>query len=721
MDNRARGVRLIAVLMMIVCLLLSGATALAAADPVRVSSLSEPQSVISEQEVSITIKVYNSSQEDLTGDVILYDPLGSPLETYSGLKGENSVTYTGKWNVTQEQIDKGKINYYIRYTVETENGPQENTRTVPVTIQTEAAVPQLTATYSVSPTAAKKGQEVTLSYTLSNTGNVELRNIVIENEGVTKEKVTAVSLSVGEKVTLTDSFTMGEKELVSKPQVTYQAAGSKKEMTISDMARKTITVAEDGLEVTLKAENTQNIYPGEKVSFTLEMKNSGNTPYTGLTALLADGTAVASGVELAPGASHSSEFELDFTANAAVSVSVSGSDDSGNPVSMGSNEISVTTQDISRALVLDVSAKAQTDTIYSEPAVIRFAVLVKNIGETDATTLSVKQNGTTVATIPSLPSGESRTLVLDLETSIAGQFRFDVSGKDAAGVEKVYSSEVLKVAYMAPTPAPTAAPTPTPVPPTPSPEPTATPVPSIGEIISEHVNPTVLYAVAGVLAALLVCILGVNAVQSAKRRKRMNEAYDTIEFTSGVRKHRGVTKKKAKKADKQAEKTPANAQPDEPKDEQAEDAAQEAPQANAEPAQEENRRRRANVQVSTDDTLRVVPVDERPEFVPQGKVDDSQTRIFGKLETETPNAEKPAQAKAEQDDADKGDTVRLDRATIDEVNRRDEDAKKAAKGKTRGEIKPMKKKKKGFFAKRDDDDLIDADDDLDDGEDDFIE
>ena len=42
---------------------------MAEADPIRVSSLSEPQSVISEQDVSITIKIYNSSQTDMTEEV----------------------------------------------------------------------------------------------------------------------------------------------------------------------------------------------------------------------------------------------------------------------------------------------------------------------------------------------------------------------------------------------------------------------------------------------------------------------------------------------------------------------------------------------------------------------------------------------------------------------------------------------------------------------------
>ena len=265
MSKRARGFRLIVAALMIGLLLSLAAVAAADADPIRVSSLSEPQSVISEQEVSITIKIYNSSHTDMEEEIILYNAGGISVAKYAGLKAESSVTYTGTWLVTQDQINAGKINYYIQYTVDTGSGPQTNTRTIPVTIQAETAAPQLTATYTVSPVSAREGQTVTLSYTLANTGNIELRNISIANEGITKDKVTRASLSVGEKVTVTDTFTMGSKELVSQPKITYQAAGSDKTLTISDLARKTITVAEDGLDVTVKADNTTGVYPGEAI------------------------------------------------------------------------------------------------------------------------------------------------------------------------------------------------------------------------------------------------------------------------------------------------------------------------------------------------------------------------------------------------------------------------------------------------------------------------
>ena len=725
---------------MAVLLLLGCASAVAdVADPIRVSSLSEPQSVISEQEVAITIKIYNSSQTDMLDTIILYNPEGNSVEKYSGLKAEQSVTYTGTWRVTGEQIEKGRINYYITYSVDNQGTKTEMKRTVPVTIQTEAAAPQLTATYSVSPVSAREGQNVTLSYTLSNTGNVELRNIVVENSGVSKEKLAQPSLSVGEKITLTDSFTMGKKELVSSPTVTYQAAGSSKTMTISDMARKTITVAEDGLEVELKAENTKNVYPGEKLALTLSMKNTGNTAYTGLNATLSDGTSVASGVELAPGASFDQKVEWPAVQAGVISASVSGLDARGEEVGVVSNELEVTTQDASRALVLEIEADAQTDVIHSEPAVIRFGVVVRNIGQMDATNLTIEQAGKTVATIPSLPYGESRTIVFDLETSIAGQFQFVVKGKDADSNEKRYASNILKVSYVAPTPTPTAVPTPTPVPPTPSPVPTATPAPTLQEIIEAHVDPVVLYVIAGVLAALLAVILGVSGVTAARRKKRMAQAIDTIELSPDVRNHRG----RRRRGSAQQERKPQQ-EPIVPATELTEEDAAKLHETSDTPARDalrrmerEEGRRRAVRPVPTDETLRVAPVEQRPEFVAQGKVDDSQTRVFGRLTADQaakaepaaqePEAGKPAEAQAGATAADAGaqagETIRFSPEQAEALRRREADpyAAGSRKGRKRSDIKPMKKKRGLFGRKDDEDDFVEDGGTEDGGDDDLFE
>lgn len=771
MDNRFRSIRHAAAILMAMLMLVVCSVASADADPIRVSSLSEPQSVISEQDVDITIKVYNSSQTDMEEPITIFNPGGISVQKYSGLKGEQSVTYTGTWRVTKEQIEEGKIKYFIKYTVDTGNGPTETTRTIPVTIQAEAAAPQLTATYSVTPVSAREGQEVTLSYTLANTGNVELRNIVIENKGVSKEELGQPALSVGEKVTLTDKFTMGTKELVSKPTVSYQAADSKKTLTISDMARKTITVAEDGLEAELKAEKTENLYPGETIKLAIELKNTGNTAYSGLTATLSDGTELASGVELAPGASFKQGIEWSAAGDTVVSANVTGFDANGDSVAVASNGITVTTQDAVNALVLNVKADVENDVIHSEPAVLRFGVVVENIGEYDATNLSITQADTVVAKIPSLPSGESRTVVFDAETSIAGKFQFVVSGRDGVGNERSYESNILQVTYVAPTPAPTAKPTPSPVPPTPSPAPTATPAPTLGEMIADKVNPVVLYGIAGALAAAIIAILAISGVSSAKRKKRMEQAIDTIERKPDTRNHTGARRRRpqpqAAKPQKEEPKDEAIVPATELTEEEASRMKEEAANkpTSATPARDAMRHRRAQIEIPTDETLRVAPVDQRPEFIAQGKVDDSATRIFGRLteeieipakqdttrvapikpdeqeepvlpkkkakrqkDEENPKTEtiKPEAPKDEPAENAAEATIRLNKAQIDEIRQQQpREDKFAGKGKKREEIKPLKKQKKGFLfgrkKKEDDEDDFFEDADYDEEDDDLFD
>lgn len=748
MNNRARGIRVLAVMAAAIMLLLVCACgALAQDDPIRVSSRCEPQSVVTEQDVNVTIKIYNSSQTDMTEDITLFDPKGISVEKYlGGLKAEQSVTYTSTWHVTQEQIDEGRIEYFIRYYIETDEGPQQKVNTIPVTIQTASAAPQLTATYTVSPAAAKEGQQVTLSYTLSNTGNVELRDISVVNEGVSDKELTAASLSVGEKVTLTDTVTMGDEEIVSYPTVTFHSADSDKEMTIDDMARRTITVAEDGLEAEIVIEPFENVYPGEAVDVKLTMKNSGESAYTALKAAMPDGTVIAENVDLAPGASHEASVKWTPQQAGPVSAEITGLDAQGESVGVASNTVEMTLQDETTALVLRVRAQAQETTIYSEPAVVRFGIVVENIGQTDATTLTVTEAGTEVATIPSLPSGESRTVVIDVQTSIAGQIQFEVSGKDAIGNERSYASNVIQLVYLAPTPTPTAAPTPTPVPPTPSPAPTATPEPTLSEIISEHVDLRVLYAVAGVLGAVLVLIVVTSTVSAVRRKKRMAGALDTIELTPDIRNHRGTKKKRSGKKEK-ADKTEKKAKsqfaemddlPEQivPTPELTEEDTllkKDAPKAESAQPREENRRRRpmAEVEVPTDETLRVAPVGERPDFIAQGRVDDSQTRVFTRLkpeegitpetheeprtrgqfddkpnvETKRPGGSVDAQFKPDQDD-ELDRTIRLDRAQIEQITSAPERRDVYEKGgKKREDIKPMKKKFSLFGKKKKEDEF----------------
>ena len=136
-------------------------------------------------------------------------------------------------------------------------------------------------------------------------------------------------------------------------------------------------------------------------------------------------------------------------------------------------------------------------------------------------------------------------------------------------------------------------------------------------------------------------------------------------------------------------------------------------------------RRRAPQDVAPDKTLRVAPVEERPEFTPQGKVDDSKTRIFGKLDVENAVNEEQKKAeeapKAEQKNEAGQETIRLTGEEVQKLKAQVREDLFGMKGKKRDEIKPMKKKK-GLFGlgkKKDEDDdfLIDESDDDEDDDD----
>ena len=676
-------------------------SAWAAEDAIRVSSRSDPQSVISEREVNITIKVYNTGSEDVNGEITLFNSEGNSVEQYSGLKAGQTVTYEGKWNVTSEQISQGKILFYIRYPA-TEPGAEAPIRQIPITIQKEEAAPQLTVTYTLSPASARPGQQVTAAYTLSNTGNIELRGIEIANPGFSAKTLTAASLSVGERVQLTDTVMMGEQELVSDPIITYTAAGSTRKLTQDDLGRRTVTVSQNGLIASLSSENAENVYPGAAVTLDLSLRNTGEEAISEISARLADGSALADLHELRPGGSFETSAPYVPSAAGNLSATVSGVLPDGEPVTVVTGEVPVTMQDASTALLLRIRAKAETDTIYSEPATVRFAVEVENVGEVDAANLSITEAGTRVAVIPSLQSGEKKTAVLDLSLSMAGTVRFAVSGKDAIGNERTYESGDIVIAYVEPTPTPTAAPTPTSVPPTPTPVPTATPEPTLMERVNEAVDPTILIAAAAAIGALIVFSSVRAILRSSRRKKKLREAVDTLDTTSDVRNSFGMTSRRRRTKQRAEEKNESLVSTTDLTEEDLK----------ASPVQEEGKRRRAERQAKVPEgkTLRVsaseshLAGNERPE------PGDSPTRVYSPeyAQDESEDQAEPTRrmepvATRHPSEPPTGETVRLSRTEASEP------AEEA------GRKIESSGKRRGIFGRRRDeivDETTDADEDL---------
>ena len=511
-------------------LCLAAPLALADDSLIRISTQAEPQTLTGPQSVTVTIKVVNSGEGDITNPITIYDPNGTQVAQWGSLSIGQSQSWQGSWNVTQEQIDAGRLRYSVSYTTYDDDGnPVPTTSTASVTVQKESAAPGLTASYTISPTVAQKGQEVKLTYTLSNTGNVDLTHVRITNTGIDQKNINIASLSVGEKITKEYTFTMGDKSLSSNPKVTYQAKDSDTVLTYAKMAKKTIELAEGSLEAELTTDAQEaGAKPGDTVVLTLTLKNTSNLTYSKLSVQDETLGEIESGIEVKPGETKEITREVIAQSPADYQFTITGETSSGTELEMNSNGVSVDTLDMDKVVSLEVSADTEALVMYEEPAVVRFAVTVKNIGGVEGKNLKVLCGKTQIATIESLAPGEETTIVKDLAASVAGTFQFfvvspavEASEGTAAQSEITYESNTLKIAYHEPT-----APPPTRVPATKEPvatlEPATTQAP---ENANDAQSVTLGFILLCVFAVLLVAaLIAVLVLILLGRRRQAQEA-----------------------------------------------------------------------------------------------------------------------------------------------------------------------------------------------------
>lgn len=487
-------------------------------DPITTSSACVPNTLVEPGPVDVTIKVYNSGDTDMQSPMTLYDPNGEAVENFVDvtLAAGQSQSWNGTWNVSQEEMEEGKLRFALRYELDAGGTAVQVNKTIAVSIQQDAPAPSLTASYTVTPNPAQEGAEVTLTYTLSNTGNVAVTNVQITNEELTDERINISRIETGERITREFVYEMGDEAVTFKPKVTYRADGSDRVLTIGTMAQETIEVAEGDLELELVGgENVVGAMPGDKATLTLTMRNTGNITYSNIQ--ITDNVLgeIESGLELGPGEEKTVQREFTVQESADHAFTVTAASSAGGTIEHTSNKVSVIALDLERAVNLEVTAEAGQTVIREKPAVVAFAVTVKNIGEVDAQDVELYQGDTLVATIDSIPAGEEARVVQEYSVSMEGTFQFtavsymEVEQQEDPLQQRFDSPEVV-LAYVAPTPEPV------------TPPPTLAPVATVEPVATEapeagaSAGMVALYVLAGVLGVALLAVLGLMI--AARRR-----------------------------------------------------------------------------------------------------------------------------------------------------------------------------------------------------------
>lgn len=525
--------RLLLALVLGIALVLLCASAALADDPMKVSMELSTNKFSAPKSITVSITVTNVGDVDMPGPVTLYYPSGKKVEEFGSptLAVGASKNWSGQWTVTQKELEAGKITFKIKYSVYSdevdENGENtlvNKTKNFSKKIQYTGADPELEIERTIMPQTAQKGQEVSVTYEITNVGPVDVSSITIkENTTISTKSGTIDSIAAGETGKYTFTAVMGTKDLTSNATISYKAGG--KTFT-SKVDSATVKYGEVKLSATLTADKKGGA-PGDTVKLTLKLKNSGTTDFTNVTATDAALGTVFSNEKVPAGETLALEKELTITETQDIQFTVKGEDGTGKEVETATGRISVIATDPTQQIVLNLEASADRDKVYKLPGTVRFSFVLHNDSAVEVKNVTVKAVETPLYSVESIPAGESVSFIRDTEVSMAGSYQFTASCKDVLGQTLNFDSNAIPIAYAEPTPVPTEAPLVTPPAPATEPLPTDQPEPEWLDQ-AEGVAGIAKWILAGV-GGLLLLLLLIGAVRRGKSRSDSKKAMDHLE------------------------------------------------------------------------------------------------------------------------------------------------------------------------------------------------
>ena len=512
----------------LVLVLLCAASAMAADDSLKFSMELSTSKFTEPKTITVSITVSNVGESDLPGPVTLYYPSGKQVEEFGSptLTIGASRNWSGQWTVTEDELKAGKISFTVRYSVYNDAG-ELTTKGIKISkrIQYTGAEPKLDVSRTITPATAQKGQEVSIVYEIANAGDTDVTAVTIrENSSVASKTGTIDSLPAGETAKYVFTTKMGTKDLTSAATISYKAGGKTYTTKVDSAA---IKYGEVKLSATLTADKKGGA-PGDTVKLTLKLKNSGSTDFTNVIVTDEALGAAFSGETVPAGKTVELTKDLTITETQELQFVVSADDGTGTAVETATGRVKVTATDPGKQIVLRVEASADREQVYIIPGgIVRFTITVSNDSAVEVKNITVKAVDTNVYSIDQLAAGESRTFSRDMEISMAGSFQFRAVTRDQLDQQVSFLSNVIPIAYAAPTPVPTEAPLVTPPAPQTDPLPTVTVAPAwMGQVESiANIAKYVFAGIAGVLGILLL----IGFIRRAGSRSQSRKAMDHLE------------------------------------------------------------------------------------------------------------------------------------------------------------------------------------------------
>ena len=507
------------VLAALVVLFVLGMTglAMAADDPITLNMDLSAKRFSGPAEVAVTIRVTNTQDVDMPGPLALYYPNGHMIEEFGTptLSAGQSKTWEGTWMVTEDQIKAGRIIFAVRYSILSPDGSVTTKQdSYYAAIEDAGAVAQVEINRYISPTMARNGQKVSVTYEIYNTGTLDITDVVIkEGSTISKTNGKIDLVKPGQKEQYTFTVTMAKKDLTSNATITYKAGGKAYTETVPNAKIKYGNVQ---LTATLKADKKGG-NPGDPVKFTLTLKNTGKTDYQNITVTDPTLGTVFSGLTVKAGKTVTQEKEILISKSASYQFNITGT--AGNStIETATDRVTITAVDPDKVVTLLVSAEVDKPIVYILPDVVKFTVTVTNNSAADAENVIVSASGMDLYTFEKIAAGTSASFVRDVKIEMAGNFRFEARTANQLGATETFNSDLIRIIHSTPTAAPTQVPIATPVAPMLERIPTDDGLPPYVDTLQNAMNigQWVFLGIGGVCVLLIVIGL-ISRVQNAAR------------------------------------------------------------------------------------------------------------------------------------------------------------------------------------------------------------
>ncbi|MGI6704737.1 MAG: DUF7507 domain-containing protein [Clostridia bacterium] len=421
----------------------TGMVLAAGPDDLKITASANPSQLEGAGTVKVTMKLENVTDEKVTG-VVVHDASGdnpkkSIGEINSGVTAEISFDYS---------VRENELNKDITFMVKWDGNPQGAPAFVKVqkAKPTPAPAPSVKFTRTADKEIAAKNEEVTFTYTVENTGNVDVQSVKIEDKALGGNIGWVDNLAVGNTKTFTRKIKIS-KDLTSKPTLSYTAGGDSYSGELDPL---TVKLAKASMTVDLKADKDE-VKVGERVTLTCTLKNTGNVDFTDLNVsddMLGD---VLKDKSLPVGKTSVVTKVVTIDKDQTFTFRVKAKDALGNPFSQNSKPVTVSTILSSEQIRLGIEVSANV-TELQEPGTVSFDIVVTNYGEAPLKDVVVEEKSLgEVGRIEQLEMGDKlikKTIELE-ETTV---FVFKVRTRDAMGNEVVEESAPVEITVGASTP-----------------------------------------------------------------------------------------------------------------------------------------------------------------------------------------------------------------------------------------------------------------------------